>query len=100
MSVHVIQRLQCLEHNIPNLYMFQPSLLCQLKHILLHILKHKVQNIIILYHFVQLDDIGVVELFENFNLIEADAILPVGVLLLDFLYRYDLLGLLIYCLDD
>jgi hypothetical protein len=80
--------------------MFQLPLHHKLKNIFLHVLKDKIELIVILDDFIKLDDVGMMQLFEYFNLIEANTLIPIGVFLFHFLYSNNLFRFFIYGLDD
>jgi hypothetical protein len=72
----------------------------QFKNIFLHKLKHEKELVVVFDDFVEPDDVGMVEFLEHFDLVEVDAFLPVGILLLDLFDGYDLFGLFVDGLDD
>ena len=60
--MHISQTLQGLKADIPNLIMAQPApILQQLKHIPMHILKHKIQQLVLLDNFQELHYIGMMQ---------------------------------------
>ena len=66
----------------------------------MHVLENEVKVVVLLDEFEQLDDVGVVQLGEDADLVERDALLPILVLLLHFLDGDQLPGALIESLDD
>ena len=90
--VHVGETLQRLKHNVSDLVLREETLpiLHQLVHVLVKVLEHEVQNILLQDHFVQLDYVWMMEFHERQNLPEADALIPLVVLLLHLFYGHDL----------
>ena len=68
--------------------------------IFVHKLKYEIQLVVVFDDLVKLDYVGVMEFFEDLDLIEVDAFFPVGVLLFHLFDGYDLFGLFVYGLDD
>jgi hypothetical protein len=82
--------LQSLEDDVSDFGMLQLFLHHELKDVFFHVLKNEEEVVIVLDDFVELDDIWMVQFLKNFNLIEVDAFIPVGILLLDLFDGDDL----------
>lgn len=80
--------------------MLQPSLHHQLENVLFHVLKYKIKQIIIFDNLMQFNYVRMMKLFKYFNLIEADAVLPIGIFLFNFLNSDYLFRFLINGLND
>lgn len=101
LPVHVSKGLQGLEGNVPDLKVRQLALLLQhLKDIAVQILEDEVELIILLDKFKELDNVRVVQFGENADFVEADALVPISVLLLHALDGHELACLLVDGLHD
>lgn len=65
MLVHINQSLQSLECDIPYDHFRRGSLeiFDQLIHVLVHVLEYKVELVVLLDHFVKVDNIGMMEFY-------------------------------------
>lgn len=95
MPMHIGQPLQRLEYDVSDLHLRQRLLqfLHQLVHVLVQKLEYEVQLVVEFDQFVQVDDVGVVELNQCSNLLQVDAVVPLRVFALHPLYCDNLAGL-------
>jgi hypothetical protein len=68
--------------------------------VVVQILKNHIQFFGHQQHFLQLDDVAVVELPQRFDLSQLYAFVPVCILLLHFLYRHHFACLYVGCFVD
>mmetsp|Transcript_124915 Transcript_124915/g.303364 ORF Transcript_124915/g.303364 Transcript_124915/m.303364 type:complete len:290 (-) Transcript_124915:69-938(-) len=85
--VHEGQALEDLEHDVADLRLREVLLAClhQLVQVLLHVLEHEEELVILTDHFLELDNVGVVELLEALDLAQLHALFPRVELLLHLL---------------
>lgn len=80
--------------------MFEFMLGHEFEYVFFHELKYEVKLVVIFDDFVEFDDVGVMEFFEDFDFVEGDAVIPVGVFLFDELDGNDLFGVFVDGFDD
>ena len=100
--VHVGQALECLKHDIADNMLREqlPTILHDLKYILIQVLKHKVQGLVFKDDFLQIYDVGVRQLYQRLHLLLVHAGRPLIVALLHLLDRHNLARLPVHGLDD
>lgn len=96
--VHVVQGLACLEHDVTDLSFWKGSTTSpfhEFVNVALHVLEHHMKNIVLSYYLLQLDNIGMVQLPQGFDLAEFHALVPSVNLLLHLFYCHHLAAILV-----
>ena len=100
--VHISQSLQSLEHNIANNVLRKqlPPILHDFKHVLIQVLKHKMQCFVLQNNLLQIHNVRVRQFYQWLHLLLIDARIPPIITFLHLFNGDNLASLLVHGLDD